>query len=311
MTLNGGYAYRDRIGLDGVGMTVLAYLSARHRHSSREQWCERLRRGELELNGTTLRADVILEAGRTLVWHRPPWDEPDVPRHYDVLHEDASLVAVIKPRGLPTMAAGGFLEGTLLTLVRARYPDARPLHRLGRHTSGIVLFARTHAAAALVSRAWRDHAVGKRYRALGAGIPEWETRAIEAPIGPVAHPVLGTVHAASSTTGKRARSVAHVIGHRGGMTLFDVDIATGRPHQVRIHLACAGHPLVGDPLYAAGGAPRAGSPGLPGDGGYLLHAARLRFVHPLSKDPVELAAPPPADLCTDAELRALQRPTCP
>ncbi len=203
--------------------------------------------------------DVILDAGGTLVWHRPPWDEPEVPRHYDLLHEDASLVAVIKPRGLPTMAAGGFLEGTLLTLVRERYPEARPLHRLGRHTSGIVLFARTHAAAALLSRAWRDHAVGKRYRALGAGIAEWETRAIESPIGPVAHPVLGTVHAASSTPESAAHSVAHVVGHRGGMTLFDVDITTGRPHQVRIHLACAGHPLVGDPLYAAGGAPRAGA----------------------------------------------------
>ena len=301
MTINRGYAYRDRIGLDAVGMTVLAYLSARHRHSSREQWCERLFRGELTLDGRTLRADVTLRAGGTLVWHRPPWNEPDVPRHYGLLHEDAALVAVIKPRGLPTMAAGGFLESTLLRLVRARYPEARPLHRLGRHTSGIVLFARTHAAAARLSAAWRDHAVVKRYRALGAGIAEWETRAIDAPIGPVAHPVLGTVHAASPY-GRPSHSVAHVIAYRAGTTLFDVDIATGRPHQVRIHLAWTGHPLLGDPLYAAGGTPLAASPGLPGDGGYLLHAARLRFVHPLSSEPVELTAPPPDDLCTDAEL---------
>jgi 23S rRNA pseudouridine1911/1915/1917 synthase len=302
MTLNRGYAYRDQIGPESAGKTALAYLSARHRHSSPEQWCERLDRGELEVNGTTLRADVILRAGGTLVWHRPPWNEPDVPRHYGLLHEDAALVAVIKPRGLPTMAGGGFLDGTLLTLVRARYPEARPLHRLGRHTSGIVLFARTHAAAALLSRAWRDHAVGKRYRALGAGVAAWATRAIDAPIGPVAHPVLGTVHAASPN-GRPSHSVAHVVAHRAGTTLFDMDIATGRPHQVRIHLACAGHPLVGDPLYAVGGTPLAASPGLPGDGGYLLHAARLRFVHPLSNDPVELTARPPDDLCTDAELR--------
>jgi 23S rRNA pseudouridine1911/1915/1917 synthase len=235
-----------------------------------------------------------------LVWHRPPWEEPAVPRHYSLLHEDSALVAVIKPRGLPTMAAGGFLEGTLLALVRERYPEARPLHRLGRHTSGIVLFARTHAAAGLLARAWRDRAVGKRYRALGTGVAAWDTRAIDESIGPVAHPTLGTVHAASAT-GKPAHSVARVAGHRAGMTLFDVDIATGRPHQVRIHLACAGHPLAGDPLYVAGGAPRAVNPGLPGDGGYLLHASRLRFVHPVSGDSVELAAPPQADLCTDAE----------
>jgi 23S rRNA pseudouridine1911/1915/1917 synthase len=302
MALNGGYAYREQIRPDGIGMTVLAYLSLHHRHSTREQWCERLERGEIELDGTTLRGDAVLNAGGTLGWHRPPWEEPEVPRHYGLLHDDAALVAVIKPRGLPTMAAGGFLEGTLLRLVRDRYPEARPLHRLGRYTSGIVLFARTHAAAGLLSRAWRDHAVLKRYRALGAGIAEWDTRAIDAAIGPVAHPVLGTVHAASAT-GKPAHSVARVVGHRAGTTLFDVDIATGRPHQVRIHLASAGHPLAGDPLYAAGGMPLAESPGLPGDGGYLLHAARLRFVHPLTNDPVELAAPPPDDLCTDAELR--------
>jgi 23S rRNA pseudouridine1911/1915/1917 synthase len=160
MPLNGGYAYRDQIGPDAAGMTVLAYLSTRYRHSPRERWGERLERGELELNGTTLCADVILQAGGTLVWRRPPWDEEDVPQHYTLLHEDAALVAVIKPRGLPTMAAGGFLEGTLLTLVRRSHPEARPLHRLGRHTSGIVLFARTHAVAGLLSRAWRDHAVG-------------------------------------------------------------------------------------------------------------------------------------------------------
>src|SRR5688572_7222400 len=70
MTINRGYAYRDRIGPDAIGMTVLAYLSTRHRHSSRGQWCERLDRGELTLDGRTLRADVSLRAGGTLVWHR-------------------------------------------------------------------------------------------------------------------------------------------------------------------------------------------------------------------------------------------------
>jgi 23S rRNA pseudouridine1911/1915/1917 synthase len=303
MPLNGGYTYRDQIGPEAAGMTVLTYLSARYRHSPRERWAERLECGELELNGDRLGVDVILQTGGTLVWRRPPWEEAEVPQHYTLLHEDAALVAVIKPRGLPTMAAGGFLEATLLTLVRRSYPGARPLHRLGRHTSGIVLFARTHAAAGQLSRAWRDHAVAKRYRALGAGNAAWETRPIDARIGPVAHPVLGSVHAASPT-GKPAESVAHVAGHRAGMTLFDVDIATGRPHQVRIHLAYAGHPLVGDRLYVAGGTPRAVSPGLPGDGGYLLHAARLRFIHPLSNARVELSAQPPDDLCTDAELNA-------
>jgi 23S rRNA pseudouridine1911/1915/1917 synthase len=75
-----------------------------------------------------------------------------------------------------------------------------------------------------------------------------------------------------------------------------VDIETGRPHQIRIHLAFAGHPLVGDPLYGPGGVPRAGIIALPGDGGYFLHAERLAFVHPVTGHPVELLAPAPWEL---------------
>ncbi len=134
-----------------------------------------------------------------MVWHRPPWNEPDVPAHFDVLHEDDAIVAVIKPRGLPKMPAGGFLEHTLLTLVRARHAEASPVHRLGRFTSGIVLFARTHAAASALARAWREHEVKKRYRALASGVAKLDTFSIDAPIGRVPHPVLGEVYAASAS----------------------------------------------------------------------------------------------------------------
>ena len=85
------------------------------------------------------------------------------------------------------------------------------------------------------------------------------------------HERLGSVHAAVDR-GKASRSVARVLERREKTTLVEVQILTGRPHQVRIHLAWAGHPLWGDPLYVPGGVPRADSPGLPGDGGYLLHA---------------------------------------
>jgi 23S rRNA pseudouridine1911/1915/1917 synthase len=80
-----------------------------------------------------------------------------------------------------------------------------------------------------------------------------------------------------------------------GTTLFEVEITTGRPHQIRIHLAYAGHPLAGDPLYDAGGVIKP-QPGLPGDGGYLLHAERLSFVHPLTDAEMVLTATPPPAL---------------
>ena len=302
MALNKGWVYRERVPPAADGCPVLAYLAHTRRHSSRATWAVRLAGGEVWLDGAVAAADDRLRAGQRLEWHRPPWDEPDVPLDVEVVHEDEALVAVIKPRGLPTMAAGGFLQHTLLAGVTARYPGARPLHRLGRHTSGLVIFARTRAAAARLARSWRDLSIEKDYRALGSGVPGWDERRLDVPIGAVPHPRLGTVHAASPT-GRPAISVARVMARGAGETLFAVRILTGRPHQVRIHLAWCGHPLVGDPLYGPGGLPLGAAPGLPGDGGYRLHAERLSFTHPSTGRVLELHAPPPPDLAAPTEGR--------
>jgi 23S rRNA pseudouridine1911/1915/1917 synthase len=89
-------------------------------------------------------------------------------------------------------------------------------------------------------------------------------------------------------------------------TLFQVHIETGRPHQIRIHLAWAGHPLVGDPLYGPGGLPLQGLVGVPGDGGYCLHSERLEFQHPLTGASMELCAPPPPELRRKGEAGQLR-----
>jgi 23S rRNA pseudouridine1911/1915/1917 synthase len=297
--VNRGWSYREQVGAGAAGQTVLEYLCARRTHSSAAAWAERVSSGQVEVDGARAGGDAVLRAGQTLVWHRPPWDEPDVPSHFAILFEDDAMVAVHKPSGLPTMPAGGFLQHTLLSLVRERYPEASPLHRLGRHTSGLVLFARTHEAAATLAKAWRDRAVQKTYRALASGVPDTDVLVINTPIGPVPHPLLAGV-AAASAAGKPSHSEATVLERGLDRTLFSVEITTGRPHQIRIHLACAGHPLIGDPLYVAGGA-LASHPGLPGDGGYLLHAEYLRFAHPITGHAIQLHAPPPVTLRTLAE----------
>lgn len=294
MTLNGGWTYREQVGPDGDGLTVLEYLAATRLHSTREEWAQRLERGEVEIEGCRVSCTAVLLRGQTIVWHRPPWHEDHVPRNYSIVYEDESLIVIDKPSGLPTMPAGGFLNHTLLALMRENYPEASPLHRLGRHTSGLVVFARTQQAASTLSRAWRDHAVKKVYRALGLGETRTEIFVIDVPIGPIPHPLLGTVEAASDA-GKPSHSVAVVLETRGDRTLFSVEITTGRPHQIRIHLAYAGHPLVGDPLYEAGGGLKR-HPGLPGDGGYLLHAEQLQFAHPVTGAWMSLRATPPAPL---------------
>lgn len=300
VSLNRGFIYHTSVQPGHAGRTVLTLLASDHAHSSVADWSTRIAAGEVLLDARPARADDVVHAGQVLTWHRPPWDEPEVPLRFDVLHEDEDVLAVAKPSGLPTMPAGGFLDHTLLAVVRARHGDVHPVHRLGRFTSGIVVFARTRDAAAALGRAWREHAVFKEYRALGAGTPAWQTHDISTPIGPLPHPLLGTVHAASSD-GRAAHSIATVVERRPSSTLFDVRITTGRPHQIRIHLAAVGHPLVGDPLYADGGRPRATNPGLPGDGGYLLHAHRLECAHPDGRRRLTLRAPPPRALESHAE----------
>ena len=295
VALNDGWSYRERIGPDGDGRTVLAHLAATRPHSSPDDWRARIAAGEVERQGCRAVESSVLKLGDELVWHRPPWDEPDVPLHFDVLAEDAALVVVAKPSGLPTLPAGGFLAHTLLAQLRLRYPGASPVHRLGRFTSGVVVCARQAAAAARLGALWLTPAVEKRYRALVDGRPEWASRHITVPIGPVPHPRLGTVHAAHGD-GRPAHSAVTVLERRGATTVCDVAIATGRPHQIRIHLAWAGHPLAGDPLYAPGGLPRPLAPGLPGDGGYLLHAHRVRFAHPATGVPTIIEAPLPEAL---------------
>lgn len=297
MALNDGFTYRLHVTDDAAGATLAALLATRFPHSTAEAWRARIAGGELDLDGRPAHGDPAISIGQVVTWRRPPWDEPDVPRQFEVIHDDAAILAVSKPSGLPTMPAGGFLEHTLLALVRGQFGDVHPLHRLGRGTSGLVLFARTAAAASALGRAWRAHAIGKDYRALVVGVPAWTSQPIDTPIGPVPHDTLGTVFGAAPD-GRAAHSIATVLERRGGTAVCGVRITTGRPHQIRIHLAAAGHPLVGDPLYGPGGRPLPGTTARPGDLGYLLHAHRLAIEHPTTGEPLTLEARLPVELET-------------
>lgn len=294
---NRGHVYVEQVDLAGAGRTVLEHLRTRWERATEDEWRARIEAGSVRVDGVVAAAGQPLRAGQRLSWERPPWDEPDAPTCAAVLLEDRDLLAVAKPRGLPTLPGGGlYLESTLLAVVRRRDPDAVPVHRLGRDTSGIVLFARTPEARAGLQRALRERRIRKVYRALCTGHPARDAFDVLAPIGEVPYPPTGTLHAASPD-GRPSRSRARVLERRAGpapASLLEVEIETGRPHQIRIHLAFAGHPLVGDPLYGAGGLPLPGGSAVPGDPGYHLHAFRLELEHPRTGVPVEVeCAPPP------------------
>jgi len=315
--LNRGYAYTTIISSKDHGRTLLSHLASLYSHSTAQAWQQRLTNGEVALNGVTACGSESVTAGQTLVWNRPPWIEPDSPQHFEVLFEDPYLLAVNKPSGLPTLPGGGFMENTLLRLVQKQTPNANPVHRLGRATSGIVLFAKTPQAAAKLFANWNTPRIQKIYRALAQGIAEHDSYEILTPIGLVPHPRIGSVWAANPN-GKPSKSVAKVISRAPsstasrstasgstsspstaprstpGTTTFEVSLSSGRPHQIRIHLASIGHPLVGDPLYGLNGQPLENLPGLPGDGGYFLHAQFLNFQHPITGEQINLEAALPS-----------------
>lgn len=300
--MNRGWIYREQVDSASAGLSLLEYYSQRYRHSSQEIWQERIAVGQVQLDGQPAAPDVRLRQGQQLSYHRPPWEEPDVPLTFEVLYEDSDVLVVAKPAGLPVLPGGGFLDHTLLMQLQRQYPQETPLpiHRLGRGTSGLMLLARSPRARAGLSQQMRDRQIRKTYRALvgSSDLPDRFT--ITQPIGKLAHPALGYVYAATSQ-GRSAHSDCQVVKRTSETTLLEVTIRTGRPHQIRIHLAAVGYPLLGDPLYAEGGVPRLPDAAteklpVPGDCGYHLHAYYLCFTHPRTGEPVSLVCPAPAIL---------------
>ncbi|MFZ1728767.1 MAG: RluA family pseudouridine synthase [Bacteroidota bacterium] len=298
---NDGYTYRDRITSADAGESLLGFYSSRYGHSSPEEWAASIAAGLIARNGVVeTNPETQLRAGDRLAWHRPPWEEEDVPTNIPVLAESAGWMVLHKPSGIPVLPGGGFLQNTMLWIVRERYGGVlAPVHRLGRGTSGAILFSRNADAARELARAMREGEIHKTYLALVQGVPHEDRFTVDMPIGPVPYAPLGMLHAASPN-GKPSLSHCHVLQRdaEAGQSLLEVDIPTGRPHQIRIHCAVAGHPLVGDPLYRAGGLP-INSDAVPGDCGYFLHSWQIRFPDPGSGEMMSVVAPPPGRLAPD------------
>jgi 23S rRNA pseudouridine1911/1915/1917 synthase len=298
--MNQGWVYRNQIKYTEVGLTLLDYYTRHYRHSTQEEWRERILSGQILINNQPATPNTLLQKGQTLTYHRPPWQEPEVPLSFAILYEDADLLIVDKPSGLPVLPGGGFLEHTLLWKVQQQYPENTPypIHRLGRGTSGLMLLAKTSQARASLSQQMRDHQISKIYRALigKSDLPNQFT--ITQPIGKIEHPVLGYIYGATPD-GLSAHSECQVIQRTAQTTLLEITILTGRPHQIRIHLATVGYPLLGDPLYDIGGKPKmitADQLPVPSDCGYYLHAYHLSFFHPNTEQIISVFSPPPERL---------------
>jgi 23S rRNA pseudouridine1911/1915/1917 synthase len=298
--VNQGCTYVDWTEPPDQGVRVADFYAARYRHSTPDTWRERCLSGEISCDGALLSPDKPLRAGMRLQWKRPPWEEPPAPLDFPVLYEDDAMIAIDKPSGLPVLPAANYLEHTVLRLARKRWgdPPPAPVHRLGRGTSGLLLLARSETARRELTAQFRDTTlrfegiVRKRYRAVtGPATHLPDAFEVDTPIGRLPHPRLGHVHAATPG-GKPSRSHVSLVRRRADRAIWEIDLLTGRPHQIRIHLAAAGAPLLGDPFYGPGGLPREDAPDAnPGDCGYLLRSCSLVVLHPNTHTPIHLAAP--------------------
>ena len=248
------------------------------------------------VDGRVVPRSARLEAGSTLAWTGAPevaaLPAPDPTVEVVVVHEDDDVVVIDKPAGLVVHPGAGHRDGTLVNGLLARYDlaavgePARPgiVHRLDRETSGLLVVARTPAAYDGLVRALAAHEVERRYDAVVLGSPESAHGTVDAPIG---RSVRNPTRMAVRTGGRDARTHYEVVDRYDDTARLAVSLETGRTHQIRVHLAAIGHPVLGDPVYGRTD-PRIERP--------FLHAAELAFTHPVSGAAMRLQAPWPADL---------------
>ncbi len=243
------------------------------------------------VNGVFSRVIDRVKAGDRVTVLLPEKTTPPAPCDIplDVLYEDEDLLAINKPAGLAVHPTHNHQEGTLANAVSAYLQNgaaARAVGRLDKGTSGVMLFAKNVLAASRLNGALR-----KTYIALAEGALTG-SGTIEAPI---IRPDPGKTLRAVGEGGEPAVTDWRALETSGGATLLEVTTRTGRTHQIRVHLASCGHPLVGDDMY---GGTRTETMARP-----ALHCARIRFTHPVTGAAIEVSAPLPADFTAELAAR--------
>ena len=212
----------------------------------------------------------------------------------DVVYEDADVIVVNKPVGLVVHPAPGHPDGTLVNALLYHCGDSlsgingelRPgiVHRIDRDTSGLIIAAKNDRAHLALAAQLQDHSLARVYEAVAVGNLREDAGTVDAPIG--RHPVDRKKMAIDYKNGRPAVTHWSVLGRYPGYTHVECRLETGRTHQIRVHLASIGHPLLGDVVYGS-------KKPWPGLAGQCLHARKLKFVHPTTGKPVELECPLP------------------
>ena len=279
------------------GDRIDALLARRLEPLSRSAVQRLIEEGRVSCGGRPVRKNGRASAGDCFEILLPEAVEiPLVPQDIplDVVYEDADLIVVNKPRGLVVHPAPGHPDGTLVNALLFHCGDSlsgiggekRPgiVHRIDKDTSGLIVAAKNDAAHQGLAAQLADHSLCREYEAIVRGTLREDAGTVDAPIG--RHPTDRKRMAVNRRNGKDAVTHWEVLARYRGYTQIRCRLETGRTHQIRVHMASLGHPLLGDGVY---GAP------CPDKGleGQCLHARRLRFLHPADGRLVELETPLP------------------
>lgn len=292
MTLNNSQQYRIQIDSDAQGKRLDAYLTAVYPQFTRSYLQNLIKNGKILVNGKQVKTGyslipgdiVTMEIAEAVVMHAAPEDIA-----LNIVYEDNDIIVVNKPQGMVVHPAAGHSEGTLVNGLLHHCGDLsgingviRPgiVHRIDKDTSGILVAAKNDAAHLGLTAQWAGHHITRVYHALVHGVVAEDQGTIDAPIG--RHPRDRKKMSVDPQKGKSAVTHYRVLDRFAvaNASYLELRLETGRTHQIRVHMAYLGHPVLGDPVYGRKKEPYALA-------GQALHAKILGFKHPISGEYLE------------------------
>lgn len=282
---------------EDAGIRIDKYLSKKMEDVSRSYLQKLLKEEQVTVNEKKIKANYKVQAGETVSLYVPAPKEPDIlPEDIplDILYEDDSLMVVNKPKDMVVHPSAGHTTGTLVNAVLFHCNGnlsgingiMRPgiVHRIDKDTTGALLICKTDTAHRILAEQLKVHSITRRYRAVVWGNLKAEQGTVEGPIG--RHPIDRKKMAVTHKNGKEAVTHYKVLERFGNATYIECCLETGRTHQIRVHMASIGHPLLGDETYGSGKNPYHLQ-------GQALHAMVLGFIHPVTGQYMEFTAPLP------------------
>ncbi len=280
------------------GLRIDKYLSTVNEQLSRSYIQKLLKSGLVLVDGKPVKASYQVDEGDVISFDIPEAVEPEIEPEdmdLDILYEDQDVILVNKPKGMVVHPAAGHYSHTLVNGLMYHCKDQlsgingvmRPgiVHRIDMDTTGVIIACKNDMAHNSIAAQLKEHSITRRYQAIVHGVLKEDTGTIEGPIG--RHPTDRKKMSINYNNGKPAVTHYKVLKRFRQYTHVECRLETGRTHQIRVHMASIGHPLLGDLVYGPGKCP------VPGLQGQTLHAGILGFIHPRTGEYMEFTAPLP------------------